>query len=120
MFHRKLLFILLAVASAGYFASARQASVPQQLAESRQQIDNIDRQIVALINQRAAVVEKIGKIKSAAGLPISVPHREEEVLKHVADLGASGPFPASRIQSIYATLLTQMRDWEAERHRPGR
>jgi monofunctional chorismate mutase len=115
--HRKLLFILLIIPSIAYFlASAQQASVQEQLAASRQQIDNIDRQIVDLINQRAAVVEKIGKIKSSAGLPINVPHREQEVLKHVAALGASGPFPASRLQAIYTTLLAQMRDWEDERH----
>jgi monofunctional chorismate mutase len=112
--HRKLLFILLIVPAIGNFVSAQQAAVQEQLAESRQQIDDIDRQIVDLINKRAAVVEKIGKIKSSAGLPINVPHREQEVLKHVSDLGASGPFPASRLKTIYSTLLAQMRAWEEE------
>jgi len=74
---------------AGYVAFGGQASIQGQLAASRQKIDKIDRQIVDLINQRAAVVEKIGKIKSAGGLPITAPHREQEVLRRVADIGAA-------------------------------
>jgi 3-deoxy-7-phosphoheptulonate synthase / chorismate mutase len=90
--------------------------VNDTLAANRQKIDKIDQQIVALINQRAAVVDRIGQIKSAAALPVSAPNREREVLKKVADLGHGGPFPASRLQNIYSTLLTQMREWEEERH----
>ncbi|HEX6546577.1 MAG TPA: chorismate mutase [Bryobacteraceae bacterium] len=115
----RLVFILLVISGFGPIASAQQASAQEQLAESRQQIDKIDRQIVDLINQRAAVVNKIGEIKSAAGLPISAPGREQQVLKHVADLGVSGPFPAARLKAIYATVLTQMREWEQEQqHSP--
>ncbi len=50
---------------------AQQASLADRLAESRQQIDEIDRQIVELINKRATVVEKIGTIKLAAGVPVA-------------------------------------------------
>ena len=45
-----------------------------------------------------------------------MPHREQAVLKHVADIGGSGPFPAVRLQNIYSTLLAQMRSWEEEQH----
>lgn len=114
----RLVLILLVISAIGYVAFAEQASVQEQLATSREQIDKIDRQIVDLINQRAAVVEKIGKIKSAAGLPITVPGREQEVLRHVAEIGSPGPFPTVRLKNIYSTLLKQMRDWEAEQH-PG-
>jgi Chorismate mutase type II len=41
-----------------------------ELATNRRQIDEIDQQIVALINRRATVVDRIGQIKSAAGLPV--------------------------------------------------
>ncbi len=106
---------LLVVLGMGHIGFGQQASVEDQLAVSRQQIDKIDSQIVDLINRRAAIVDKIGAVKSAARLPTTVPHREQEVLTRVAHLGASGPFPISRLQSIYSTLLTQMREWEEER-----
>lgn len=108
------IFGLLAIVVIGYVALGEGVSTQEQLAAGRQQIDKIDRQIVELINQRAAVVRRIGKIKSAAGLPISVPSREQAVLRHVTELGASGPFPTTRLKTIYSTLLGQMRDWEEE------
>jgi monofunctional chorismate mutase len=114
----RLVFSLFAVSVMGYVAFGEGTSTQEQLAAGRQEIDKIDRQIVHLINQRATVVKRIGKIKSAAGLPISVPHREQAVLKHVTELGASGPFPTIRLKSIYSTLLEQMRDWEEEQQHP--
>ncbi len=112
-------FGLIAVAVFSYVALGKGVSTQEQLATGRQQIDKIDRQIVDLINQRAAVVKRIGKIKSAAGLPISVPQREQAVLRHVAELGASGPFPTTRLKTIYSTLLEQMRDWEEDQQHPA-
>lgn len=116
----KLIFVLVVVCGFGYIALGQHPSSRDQLAASRRQIDNIDRQIVDLINQRAAVVKKIGEIKSAAGIPVSAPHREQEVLKHVANMGAAGPFPPTRLKAIYVTLLTQMRDWEKDQQHPTR
>jgi monofunctional chorismate mutase len=115
----KLVFISLVVSVIGCVAFCQQASTQEQLAASREQIDKIDRQIVDLINQRAAAVEKIGKIKAAAGLPTTVPRREQEVLGHVAEIGSAGPFPIARLKHIYSTLLEQMRDWEEEQRHPG-
>lgn len=110
------LFISLIAPVVSYAVSGKEASAEEQLAANRKRIDDIDRQIVSLINQRAAVVDNIGKIKSAAGLPVTAPDREQQVLKSVTDFGRSGPLPAGRLQSIYSTLLVQMREWEAERH----
>jgi monofunctional chorismate mutase len=107
------------VSALWYVAFGEQTSVKEHLTASRERIDEIDRQIVDLINQRAAVVEMVGKIKASAGLPIRVPRREQEVLKQVAEIGASGPLPVSRLKNIYATLLEQMRDWEEEQQHPG-
>ena len=111
-------FSLLGIAVVSYVALGEGISTQEQLAAGRQQIDKIDRQIVDLINQRAQVVKRIGRIKSAAGLPISVPSREQAVLRHVAEVGASGPFPTTRLKAIYSTLLEQMRDWEEEQQQP--
>lgn len=112
------LSILLLFLPMGLLASEKQASTQEQLAKSRAQIDSIDRQIVALINQRAAIVQRIGTIKRAEGLPITVPSREQAVLNHVSERGSSGPFPADRLRAVYSTLLQQMRDWEQEQQNP--
>lgn len=110
----RLVFIIFVVSAAGYLGFGEEASIQEQLATSREQIDKIDRQIVNLLNQRATVVKKVGKIKAAAGLPVKVPSREQEVLNKIAEIGARGPLPAARLKNIYSTLLEQMRDWEEE------
>jgi monofunctional chorismate mutase len=90
-----------------------------QLATAREQIDSIDKQIVSLLNQRASIVQTVGKIKAAAALPIKVSSREQAVLKHVSEYGSSGPLPVDRLRTIYSTVLQQMRDWEQELQRPS-
>ena len=52
----------------------------QQLAPLRQQIDQLDRQLVELLNQRARVVVQIGHIKRGGHTPIYVADREHQVL----------------------------------------
>ena len=44
-------------------------------------IDEIDRQIVDLLDDRAAVVSKVGHEKSASGDSVFVPTREAEVIR---------------------------------------
>jgi chorismate mutase len=54
------------------------------LQESRKRIDSIDEQIVTLLNRRAAEVKRIGRIKTAAGIPLVDSHREAEIYRRIA------------------------------------
>ncbi len=58
--------------------------------EWRIKIDNVDRKLVDLLNERAKFADEIGKIKEQLGLDAYSPRREQEVLENV--LGANkGP-----------------------------
>ena len=46
----------------------------------RDQIDAVDKQMLDLLAQRLALVEKVGEVKSEHGLPIYVPEREAAML----------------------------------------
>ncbi|EDP58533.1 bifunctional chorismate mutase/prephenate dehydrogenase [Vibrio sp. AND4] len=46
----------------------------------RDQIDAVDKQMLQLLAQRLALVEKVGEVKSQHGLPIYVPDREAAML----------------------------------------
>ena len=46
----------------------------------RQDIDAVDKQILKLLAERLALVEKVGEVKSEHGLPIYVPEREAAML----------------------------------------
>ncbi|MCL9781368.1 bifunctional chorismate mutase/prephenate dehydrogenase [Vibrio sp. S4M6] len=51
-----------------------------ELSELRDQIDDVDKQILDLLSQRLALVEKVGEVKSEHGLPIYAPDREAAML----------------------------------------
>ena len=53
----------------------------QQLGVLRDEIDDIDSQLVALLAKRRAVTTKVGLLKSEVGMPIFAPDREAKLLK---------------------------------------
>lgn len=77
----------------------------EDLAVLRQRIDDLDRQIVALLSERAKVVVDVGKAKQAEGVPIYAPDREQAVLKRIAELN-QGPLPQKTLQAIYRELMS--------------
>ncbi len=54
------------------------------LGQCRERIDEVDRRIVALLNERTNIVEEIGRIKGEAQLPVYEPKREDQVFHNIA------------------------------------
>lgn len=75
------------------------------LDELRSKIDETDRQLIDLINQRAKFVVEVGKIKRADGIPIYAPHREAQVLAKVQELN-QGPISNLTIEAVYRELMS--------------
>jgi chorismate mutase/prephenate dehydratase len=71
----------------------------------RKQIDDLDEQIVALLNQRAKVVVQIGQHKQRTSAPIYAPDREKRVLERVRQLNA-GPLPDRCLEAVYRELMS--------------
>ena len=78
------------------------------LAESREKIDAIDRQLVELLNRRTRIVEEIGRAKEAAELPIYEPKREDDVYQNILSHN-SGPLTADALRRIYERVIDEMR-----------
>jgi chorismate mutase len=74
----------------------------------RESIDDIDRRIVALLNERTNVVEEIGRIKGEAQLPVYEPKREDMVF---ANITTSNPGPLSNdaAKRIFERIIDEMR-----------
>jgi len=88
-----------------------------ELAEWRQAIDELDRQIVGLLNERARLAERIGASKASRGAGIYAPDREQVVLANVTGANA-GPLAEAHLQAIYREVLSAMRSLEG-RERVG-
>lgn len=96
------------------FAGNTDAGTPERLAAYRQQIDSLDQRIVELFQQRARVVEEVGKIKRRAHLPVTVPSREQQVIEKAQEFAKGGPLPPEAVGRIYQKLVEEMRNWEAK------
>ncbi|MGA2039532.1 MAG: chorismate mutase [Bryobacteraceae bacterium] len=79
-----------------------------QLDQLRVQIDEVDRDIVKLLNERMRVVEEIGRIKRLASLPIYEPKRESEVFANVI-ASNGGPLPADGLRRVFERIIDEAR-----------
>ena len=79
-----------------------------KLEEFRVLIDDVDRRIVALLNERTRVVEDIGRVKRQTNLPIYEPKREDQVF---ANISASnrGPLTEEAVRRIFERIIDEMR-----------
>ena len=75
------------------------------LDDLRRRIDAIDDGILALLEQRAVVVEEVAREKRAARLPLHDPEREREVTDRLAARGA-GRFPREAIAAVYREVMS--------------
>lgn len=89
-----------------------------ELARLRAEIDELDRRIVQLLNQRAELTKAVGHEKAALGRrAIRDRDREREVLLRVTMVNA-GPVPQADLLAIYRRLIASARALEAaERER---
>ena len=104
----------LVLAVMALFAADTNGGTQEQLAAYRQQIDSIDQRIVTLFQERARVVEEVGRIKREAHLPVTVPAREQQVIAKAQEFAKDGPLPPEAIGRIYEKLVEEMRNWEAQ------
>lgn len=78
------------------------------LQESRRKIDAIDEQIVTLLNRRAAEVRQVGRIKTAAGLPLVDAQREADIYRKVAAENF-GQIDNDALMRIFEQIITESR-----------
>lgn len=75
----------------------------------RKKIDDVDRQLVSLLSERARAAIAIGKLKRDTSMPIYEPDRERIVFENVQ--GANpGPLPGRDLVRIYERIIDVMRN----------
>ena len=77
----------------------------QELEHLRSKIDEIDREVTRLLNERVRAAAEIGKIKSEKGLDPYDPAREEEVFRKVCKLN-EGPVEDLALRTIYREVVS--------------
>jgi chorismate mutase len=78
------------------------------IAAWRIKIDELDRQIVLLISERAAAAQEIGRLKRQTDLPVYEPNRERVIFENVRSHNP-GPLPDIELVHIYERIVDVMR-----------
>src|SRR5690606_13088658 len=83
----------------------------EELGRLRAAIDAIDRQVLALLSERARRALEVGEIKKRDDAPVFRPEREAAV---IAGLQADnpGPLPASAVAAIWREIMSACRGLE--------
>lgn len=79
----------------------------------RRKIDELDRKLVDLLNERARCARAIGRLKQNTNLPIYEPGREKIIYENIARANR-GPLPDRELTRIYERLIDVMRKIQKE------
>ena len=90
----------------------------QKLEEFRVVIDEIDRRIVALLNERTEIVECIGRVKRESQMPVYEPRREDQVFANIAEANR-GPISHEAVRRIFERIIDEMRGIQRARMQDG-
>ena len=83
-----------------------------KLKDYRNLLDQIDDQILALLQERATIVKRVGELKSSTGVEqIYAPHREREILSRL-EMQNRGQFPSDALHTIYTEIISACRALE--------
>nr|WP_315194383.1 prephenate dehydratase [uncultured Aquabacterium sp.] len=86
--------------------------VDEQLGDLRVQIDAVDQQLLALLNQRAKLAQAVGEVKKLDGSPVFRPDREAQVIDRVKNRNP-GPVLGDSIAPIWREIMSACRSLEA-------
>ena len=86
--------------------------MPKTLSELRTGIDQIDRELLALLNQRAALANEVGALKRAEGSPVFRPEREAQVINGLQSANP-GPLKRNNVAHIWREIMSACRALEA-------
>jgi len=81
-----------------------------KLQQLREQIDQLDDELLKLVNQRAALAQNIGHLKG--GGVVLRPEREAQVLQRLQE-NSSGPLSKAAVAQLFTEIISQCRALEA-------
>ena len=88
------------------------------IADWRKKIDEIDRKLVELLNQRAQAAHEIGRLKRNTNMPIYEPQREKVIFENVQKANG-GPLEGRDLVQVYERIIDVMRKIQKEEIAPG-
>ena len=80
----------------------------------RDLLDEVDKEIVQSLNERARLIQELATLKGEAGAQLYDPQREEEILQQIAEENP-GPIYDSTMREIIEVIMHHIRDIDVQR-----
>ena len=84
----------------------------------RQRIDEVDRRILDLFNERVRYVLELAPLKRRNNIPVHEPRREEEVLSKLREQN-EGPLSDEAVCRVFEAVMKEMRAVQMLKERPA-
>lgn len=88
------------------------------LVDWREKINQVDRSILSLLNERVSYVLALAPLKRQEGIPIYEPEREIQVLENIKTEN-QGPLSNEAICHIFETVMAEMKAVQVEQNEAG-
>ena len=85
--------------------------IMEDISEWRNRIDEVDKKILDLLNERARYVIEIGRLKSQNNLEVYDPEREKNITSHLCEIN-TGPLADEAVQKFFECLFTESKHIE--------
>ena len=82
-----------------------------KIGDWRLKMDEIDKKLVELLNERSQCALEVGRLKQELGMPIYQPNRENEVLAN-AETNNRGPLSNAAIRRLFERIIDEARSAE--------
>jgi len=87
--------------------------VDERIRTLRGEIETVDGQILRLLNDRARIVQEVGRVKAEVKMGFYAPQREEEILQRLSQKNP-GSFPQRAIAPVFREIISACRSLETE------
>lgn len=91
-----------------------ETEMQEKVQELRDRVNEVDKDLVRALNERASVVKEIMAMKAEVGAPVYDPKREEEILQRAMEYN-EGPIYDTSMREIFELILHRIRDLEIQR-----
>lgn len=86
----------------------------EELARCRDEIERVDRKIIALLAERITLGRRTGELKRDAGLPILDPRREAAVIRRATGVARDAGLPPEPVREVFWQIVGMSRRAQEE------
>ena len=84
------------------------SKIPEDLAEARRSIDNLDAALIHLLAERFKITQAVGRIKATQDLPAADPEREAQQVQRLRTLAEESQLDPEFAEKVVTFIMTEV------------